>query len=536
MSKRPNILFIITDQHNAKVLGHKGHPDVKTPTLDHLAAEGVRFENAITQNPICTPSRMCYHSGQYAHNHGYYGLSGPNPGGLPTIFGYFRRAGYRTAAIGKIHCPEYWVEDDVDLFRETGGTSIGGNPEYRAYLSAQGVLQDADYSRFQEQPSGGGQSWDGRVSRMRYEDTPEGWSAREAIAFMQHCTAEDHPFLVEVSLPRPHQIYAPSEPFWSMYDEDDLTLPPNIDYDMAAAHKAPHLRALAEHCKTGDWTLFEPRTYAAGRMRKLHGYLGCVTQCDYAVGEMLAWLRENGLDEDTIVIYATDHGDYATEHGIMEKAPGICADAITRIPFIWRWTGHFASNHIVEEIVETVDVANTLCALAGLDLMQTADGKDISHLLRGESGDVHKIGVTEFAWSKSVRKGKYRFVYYPPDMFAEQYPLDEYPNGFAELYDIEADPWEMQNLYFDPAYAPVVAELKADLLEWLITTTRPKTSLGLDVPPGDAMVTHFSGQFWDADSDQVINRYRCSVNADGKFHPDRLRALLDKPLPLRNYL
>ena len=105
MTKRPNMLFILSDQHNAKVLGHKGHPDVKTPNLDRLAAQGVRFDNAITQNPICTPSRMCFLSGQYCHNHGYYGLSGPNPGGLPTIFGHFRRAGYRTAAVGKIRRP-----------------------------------------------------------------------------------------------------------------------------------------------------------------------------------------------------------------------------------------------------------------------------------------------------------------------------------------------------------------------------------------------------------------------------------------------
>jgi choline-sulfatase/uncharacterized sulfatase len=531
MARRPNVLFIITDQHNAKVLGHRGHPDVQTPNLDRLASEGVRFDNAITQNPICTPSRMCYHSGQYAHNHGYYGLSGPNPGGLPTLFGYLREAGYRTAAIGKIHCPEYWVEDDCDVFMDTGGTSVGGNPSYRSYLRERGVLPDADYGRFQEQPPGGPQSWDGRVSRLDYEDTPEAWIARQAIDVMRSASAADEPFFIEASLPRPHQIYAPSEPFWSMYDEDALTLPPNIEYDMRAAHKAPHLIAMADYAREGAWTLFEPRTYEAGRRRKLHGYLGCVSQCDHAVGQMLDWLREQGLDEDTIVIYTTDHGDYACEHSIMEKAPGICSDAITRIPFIWRWSGHFAAGHVAEEIVETVDVASTLCALAGLDPLQTADGKDISHLLHGESGAVHEIGVTEFAWSKSVRKGRYRLVYYPPEMFA-----DVYPDGFGELYDLEADPWEMQNLYFDPAYAPVIREMQADLLAWLITTTRPATALGLDVAPDEEAVTRFSGVFYDADSDQVVTRYRCSVNADGKFHPDRLRALCKKPLPVRNYL
>ena len=90
----PNIVFFLSDQHNAKFLGHKGHPNVKTPNIDRLAAEGVRFDNAITQNPICTPSRVCFLSGQYCHNHGYYGLSGPNPRGLPTVLGHFRRAGY----------------------------------------------------------------------------------------------------------------------------------------------------------------------------------------------------------------------------------------------------------------------------------------------------------------------------------------------------------------------------------------------------------------------------------------------------------
>ena len=104
-SKQPNILFILSDQHNAKVLGHKGHPDARTPNLDRMAAEGVRFENAITQNPICTPSRVSWLSGQYCHNHGYYGLFGPSPKGLPTVLGHFRKAGYRTAAIGNTQFP-----------------------------------------------------------------------------------------------------------------------------------------------------------------------------------------------------------------------------------------------------------------------------------------------------------------------------------------------------------------------------------------------------------------------------------------------
>jgi arylsulfatase A-like enzyme len=511
MERRPNVLFIISDQHNAKVLGHKGHPDVKTPNLDRLAAEGVRFDNAITQNPISTPSRISFLSGQYPHNHGYHGLSGPRPDGLPTILGHFRRAGYRTAAIGKIHCPEYWVEDDADFYRETcDGCSIGGAKEYNAYLAEKGVREDHS-SLFEFGPRGR-QTCDARASVMRYEDSMEGWAVRQAMNFISSVKEEGKPFFVLVSLPKPHQCYgyAPSEPFWSLYDESRLTLPPNADYDMAAAQKAPHLRRTAEWWRRGDWTLFEPRTFEAGRLRKLHGYLGCVSHVDHAVGELLNWLEENGLEEDTIVIYTSDHGDYACEHGIMEKAPGICSDAITRIPFIWRCPGRFKAGHVATEIVEAVDLPTTLSSLAGLEPLETSDGKDLTHLLRGEKGDLHRIGVTEFAWSKSVRKGKYRYVYYPPEMFPE-----EYPDGFGELYDLERDPWEMENLYFKPEYADVVRELRDDLLDWLITTTRPRTVLGVGV---------FGGG-------QAITRYHCTVNPDGKIHPDRLRRMRN-----RNYL
>ncbi len=508
MAKQPNVLFIISDQHNAKVLGHKGHPNVKTPNLDRLAAEGVRFDNAITQNPICTPSRVSYLSGQYPHNHGYYGLSGPRPRGLPTILGHFRRFGYLTAAIGKIHCPEYWVEDDADFFREVCDCSIGGCPEYTEHLRKKGLLELRDDLALPEFGPRGRQTVDARPSNIPYEDSPEGWAVRQAMFFMEQAVEQDRPFFVHVSLPKPHQVYSPAAEFWQMYEEDELVLPPNAEYDMSL--KAPHLRAAAERWRRGDWTLFEPRTFEAGRLRKLRGYLGCVSHMDHAVGELLDWLKENGLEEDTIVIYATDHGDYACEHCNMEKAPGICSDAITRIPFIWRWPGKFKAGHVVTELVEAVDLPVTLCALCGIDPMETADGKDISHLLRGEEGAVREIAVTEFVWSKSVRKGRYRLVYYPNEMFA-----DEYPEGFGELYDLEADPWEMNNLYFEPQYKDVVEELTQDLLHWLITTTRPATVWPLQPLGG-----------W-----QTITRYRASVNADWKIHPRRIKQVRTK-----NYL
>ena len=270
------------------------------------------------------------------------------------------------------------------------------------------------------------------------------------------------------------------------------------------AGKAPNLRRTAEYWRQRPWQLFEPKTYAAGRLRKLHGYLGNVSHVDHAVGELLQWLREDGLENETIVVYSSDHGDYACEHGVLEKAPGICADAITRIPLIWRWPGQLKAGHVAAEIVETVDFATTACSLAGLPALETADGRDLSHLLRGESGAVHRVGVTEFAWSKSVRRGPWRLVYYPPAMFA-----DECPGGFGELYNLADDPWEMTNLYFRPEHAATVRDLERELLDWLVTTTRPAT-----VHPLGTRV-----------SDQGVTRYQHTVNADGKFHPDLLQSI-----------
>ena len=326
---------------------------------------------------------------------------------------------------------------------------------------------------------------------------------------MEACAAEGQPFFAHVSLPKPHECYTPAQEFWDLYDPSTLTLPPNTEYDMTG--KAPHLRAAAKEWRESDWPLFEPRTFEAARLRKLQGYLGNVSHVDHAVGELMVALDRLGLAESTIVIYSSDHGDYACEHDSMEKAPGICSDAITRVPMLWRWPGQFAAGHEASELGEAVDMVNTVCALVGLEAMQTADGKDISHLLRGEAGEVRRIAVTEFAWSKSVRQGRWRYVHYPREMFA-----DEYPDGFGELYDLDADPWEMTNLFFEPQHAARVAQMRQELTDWLITTTRPTTILPA-VP--------------DDGGEQTIQRFGNAVNADGNFNPDYIRRAR-----FRNYL
>ncbi|MFW5857851.1 MAG: sulfatase [Planctomycetota bacterium] len=500
-SPHPNVLFILSDQHSAKVLGHAGHPDVQTPHLDRLAAEGVRFENAITQNPICTPSRVCFLSGQYCHNHGIYGLAGPRPEGLPTFLGHFRRHGYRTAHIGKSHGPAYWIEDDCDRFIDPTGCCIGAATEYSAFLD-----EDPERRRRLQETGArsGGQAIDGMPSLQPYAESREGFVARESIRFVDDCTAAGAPFCLAVSLSKPHQAYTPAQAFWDLYETDALTLPPNADNE--DPHAAPHLKQTAAEWRAGDWIRFEPKTFEAARRRKLHGYLGCVSQTDHAVGELLDALDARGLADSTVVVYTSDHGDYAAEHGIMEKAPGICHDAITRIPFLWRAPGVAKAGHAAAELVEAVDVLPTLCGLAGLPVPETADGHDITPLLRGEAAPVRTVAVTEFAWSKSIRKGDWRLVYYPPEFFP-----DEYPDGFGELYHLAEDPWETRNRYFDPDCADRVRDLTDALLDWLVTTTRPTLVNGVNAGANaEARFPRREGR---------RRRYKTVVTSDNKIPP-----------------
>ena len=501
MTIRPNVMFIIADQHNAKCLGCASHPQVRTPNLDTMAAKGVRFTRAITTSPICTPSRLSYLTGQYCHNHGHYGNGGNAPHKLPSLLAHLRRSDYRTASIGSINEPYRWQQKDSDWFRDAYPIDSAPYPwqegyirsAYDEYLDELGLLRDRDDYYYIEGTNRYPEGLDGRPSRLPYEHSVEAWCVKEARAFVESCGAR--PWFAYLALPRPHSNYCPAQEFWDLYDNDALWFPPSADYDLSA--KAPHLRQSAERFRKGQWAVFEPRHFEAARRRKQIGYLGAISQVDHAVGSMIDYLERKGVLENTITIYTADHGEYATAHGLMEKAPGICGDDVCRVPSIWRWDGQFAADHTSEAIIQNVDLAPTLCSLLNMPEMRTVDGEDISRLLRGEDAVVRDFGVTEHPWSRAIVKGDWRLVYYPKQMFADEL------NGevFGELYHLTEDPWEMNNLYLDPTYSDKVRELERDLMDWLVTTTSAKTVLP-----------------WVAPRDENGSLWKQRVEADGKLH------------------
>jgi arylsulfatase A-like enzyme len=470
MSKPYNVLMILADQHNAGQLGCAGHSQALTPNLDAFAASGVRFTNAYTQNTICTPSRISVLSGQYCHNHGYYGLSGPSNAGLDNFMRHFRKYGYKTAAYGKLHLPNSpcnWIGDDVDEFGDTYETYDGtfGKSDYLDELERLGMrhLEDSWHNRSGTYGPHSVNA-DSRVSKLPYEYTQEVWCARKAMQFMDN--ASEKPFCIQIAFQRPHHPLLPQQRFWDLYPED-IELPST--HDLEPGQRPPHFREAWKKHRTHNWeysTKGEPEN--AGARRAWHGTLACVSQVDDVFGMLMQYLDEHKLADNTIVIYSSDHGGYHGVHGIREKAPGICSNAVCNIPFLLRVPHLTKPGDKNSALIEAVDFAPTLVALCDIPPMLSFDGHDLTPLLHNKNASVRTIAVTENVWSRAVRWDNWRFVHYPREMFDG---ADE-----GELYDINTDPEERYNLYHDPSAKDIVNESRRLLLEWLISTTRTVTT------------------------------------------------------------
>ena len=463
-----NVLMVLADQHHASLLGVAGHPQVLTPNLDRFAATGVRFTNSFAQNTICTPSRVSILSGQYCHNHGYYGLSGPVNPGLDNLFRHFRAHGYRTAGYGKMHLPDSprnWVADDVDVFADTYESAEGvtGESPFLSHLERLGLRRYEDSWHNEHEYGPGTISHDAMPSLLPYEHTQERWCADQAMELMR--ADDDRPFFIQVAFQKPHHPLLPNRRFWDLYPQQ-IDLPPTVHHDPAG--RPPHFRDAWQRFHERAWDYGGPgESSEDGARRAWRGTLACVTQVDDVFGRLLRFLDEAGLAGNTIVIYSSDHGCYHGIHGIEEKAPGICSDSVCRVPMIWRVPG-LAAGVTSDALVEAVDMASTLPGLCGIAPMGCVDGCDIASLLAGGSDAVRDCAVTENPWSKSVRWDRWRLVHYPRAMFHD--------GEYGELYDMHNDPNERVNLYRDPAYAEVAHEGLRLLADWLITTARVVTT------------------------------------------------------------
>ncbi len=452
MNPRPNILWLMSDQHNAGCLGCAGHPNVRTPNLDRLAAAGVRFSQAYCNNPICAPSRLSFATGQYPHTHRLLGnnnfeLDDRNPHTLAAVL---RRQGYQTALVGKAHMIKKWDEEAYEHIRycdlcDADRTDLTTHHYFR-FLMDHGLADE--YEDGALPPDHEARRCGCAVANLPYKYSIEHWTGEESLAFLKNRDPR-RPFLLHMSFERPHPNWTPAAEHAGLYDPDDIELGPDMAdwWENKWAGRPEFItRMVANRMRRFD---------LRGLKKALAYHFALVTTIDMEIGRVLDWLEESGELDNTVIVYTADHGDFAGDHGICDKNIGIY-ESIHRIPFLLRYPG--GPRGVVREgIIESVDLLPTLCELADAPAPEGIDGRSVLPLAEGR-GEGKPEAICEWDFPPpqrrvlAIRTERFRLVYYSRELG-------------GELYDHETDPYEMRNLWSDPAYQAVRLELLERLLD-----------------------------------------------------------------------
>ena len=491
MARRPNVLWLMSDQHNANCVGFAEHPNVQTPNMDRIADEGVVFTRAFCNNPICSPSRICFMTGQYCHTHRMFGndhseIPEANPN---TLACQFRRYGYQTAVIGKAHMVRRWDEDGFERIRYTDlcdATHL--DPTETHYFK---YLEDLGLSDFYEEGSarpGQEYTMDGSApAKLPYRHSIEHYTGNESLAFLKE-RDDDRPFFLHMSFQRPHAPIAPAAEHFDMYDPDEMVLPDSaVDYfERCFAGKPEFMqKRLADGC---GYPLADPNPDRLKRC--LASYYTLITAIDSEIGRVLDYLDEVGELENTVVLYCADHGDFAGDHGLFHKNFGIY-DSIHRIPFVIRYPGG-PSGATCDAIVESVDWYPTLCRLCDIPVPDGRDGRDLVPVVNSKA-DGKEAAFCEWDWGNpggkvsAIRTRDFRLVFYGS--------LDE-----GEVYDHRNDPGEIANVWADPEYADVRFDLLAQLmrftLQYRTDTGRSSHERGLNKRFAPTNLVHKGRRYW----------------------------------------
>ena len=422
---RPNILFLYSDEHSYRCLGllddAVGEP-VRTPTLDAIAARGAYFASAYCQSPLCTPSRICMLTGRSPLTSGGWANRSYLDPAIPTIASTFTEAGYATCLVGKMHL---------------GGTNQMAGFQHRPYGDLTGL---AGHQPDPLSKRRGGHEMRSRTADAGLSDLPESIlqeqvTVRETVSFLrEHAAARpDRPWLLCASFSRPHfPLTAPAR-FFNRYWPQGVARPKVGRTGDAADH--PMTRGMARGFRTEEVSDEE-------MMRARAAYFACVDYLDEILGDLLLLLERDGLLENTTVVYTSDHGEMAGEHGMWWK--NSWHEAAARVPLIVRTPEH-ATGAVAPARIETpvslVDLFPTLCGLAGVEKPAGLEGRDLSKTV---NGGVEPAPLPVFVdnplprWGpgtehRLARSGRYKFVRFRGV-------------GPNLLFDLEADPLEQRNL------------------------------------------------------------------------------------------
>ncbi len=425
MKKRPNILLFFTDQQRADTCGCYGSDLGLTPSLDTLAAEGVTFKNAVTCQPVCGPARAVIQTGRYATKNGCFrnalGLKDDNR----TLAHLLNRAGYTTNYIGKWHLSLTGLEP-VPMEKRCGFTGEWKAADLLEFTSD--AYEGYIYGRDNEKISFSGQY---------RSDFLTGHAAR----FINQYEKEE-PFFLMVSYLEPHH-----------QNTRNRYIAPEGYADRYRGAKVPE-DLLQLDKPDADWRA------------NLADYYGCIRRLDENLGEVVAALKEKGLYDDTVIIFTSDHGShFRTRNGEYKRS---CHEASIKIPMVCRG-GSYLGGRVVEEALSLVDLAPTVLEIAGAGPEEQMDGRAAGCLLKDGAADWDNdvlIQISESQVARALRTPRWKYCVTAPHKNAWS---DSGSDIYVEecLYDLENDPYELNNLIDRETYQEVKKELKDKLIRKL---------------------------------------------------------------------
>jgi arylsulfatase A-like enzyme len=475
--KRPNIIFMMSDDHAYQAISAYGHGLNQTPHIDRLASNGMLFTRAFVSNSICGPSRAVFLTGKHSHKNGFKDNHSTFNGDQQTVVKMLQKAGYQTAVTGKWH--------------------LVSNPQGFDYWNILPGQGDYYNPRFIE--NGVSKNYNGYVTNLTTDFAMQWLDRRDTT----------RPFFLVCNQKAPHRNWMPEQKYLHLFDSTDFPVPANYFDDYSGRGRAareqemevatdmhPHwdlklgldlpagergglsagwqnaYNRLSQEEKAG-WTMSYGPVIDAYRARPPQGkdlaiwkyqrymrdYMRCVQTVDDNVGRLMEYLKDKGLDRNTIVIYTSDQGFYLGEHGWFDKR--FMYEESFRTPLIVRWPGVTDRGLKSASMVQNIDMAETLLEMAGLSIPSDMQGRSMVPVLTGkQKGNLHDGLYYHFYENQEhrvakhfgIRTDRYKLIYF--------YELGEW-----EMYDLKKDPSEMRNLAGDPSQLRVLTRLRKDLSE-----------------------------------------------------------------------
>jgi len=497
MRKTKNILFIMFDQLRWDYLSCAGHKTLETPHIDRLAAKGVRFTRTYVQSPICGSSRMSFYTGRYVHSHGAQWNGYPLKVGERTMGDHLRDTGMDCWLIGKTHMKadiagldrlgishdgvigtrvaecgfDVYVRDDGLWAEGPDGFYDERRSPYNEYLKQKGYEAENPW----HENANAGIDKDGGIAsgwltrnvdqpaNIREEDSETPWLTSRTIEFIE--SHDDKPWCAHVSYIKPHWPYIVPAPYHNIYGHNQIQ-PVNRD----PSEKDNPQPVFEQYMNNAVGKLFQRDEV---REKVIPAYMGLIKQCDDQMGRLFAYLEETGRMDDTMIVVTSDHGDYLGDHWMGEKS--LFHECSVKVPLIIYDPSPQADNTrgtTCDELVESIDLTATFIEAAGGDMPDhIVEGRSLMPFLHGEKPNVWRdFAVSEFDYAMTPMATNLGLA--PRDcrlfMIADKRWKFMHAEGGLrpQLFDMEADPNELNDIATDPASADVLAMMYDRLGQW----------------------------------------------------------------------